>query len=99
MHVFSAETATSGQKSSRGAGRCLSLMTPPPHPGRPSIVGGRPGMLSSGRCAAAAAPTQRDSLIMNDIAEMLEAARRARDNAHAPYSGFAVGACLASDDG
>ena len=36
---------------------------------------------------------------MDDIAEMLEAARRARDIAHAPYSGFAVGACLASDDG
>lgn len=36
---------------------------------------------------------------MDDIAEMLEAAGRARDNAHAPYSGFAVGACLASDDG
>ena len=36
---------------------------------------------------------------MDDIAEMLEAARRARDNAHAPYSGFTVGACLASDDG
>ena len=36
---------------------------------------------------------------MDDIAEMFEAARRARANAHAPYSGFAVGACLASDDG
>jgi cytidine deaminase len=56
-------------------------------------------MLSSGLCAAAAAPTSGMAGIMDDIADMFEAARRARANAHAPYSGFAVGACLASDDG
>ncbi len=31
--------------------------------------------------------------------EMLRLARQARDNAHAPYSGFPVGACIRSSDG
>lgn len=31
--------------------------------------------------------------------EMFKAALAARENAHAPYSGFKVGACLLSDDG
>jgi len=36
---------------------------------------------------------------MNGIADMLAAAKAARANAHAPYSGFAVGACLRGKGG
>ena len=36
---------------------------------------------------------------MNTIDDMIEQAEAARRNAHAPYSGFKVGACLRSDDG
>ncbi len=36
---------------------------------------------------------------MSDLDEMIRLAKRARDNAHAPYSGFRVGACLRSGDG
>ena len=36
---------------------------------------------------------------MTELAEMIRLARAARDNAHAPYSGFRVGACLRSADG
>jgi len=36
---------------------------------------------------------------MTDVAAMLAAAKAARANAHAPYSGFAVGACLKGKGG
>ena len=36
---------------------------------------------------------------MSDIADMLAAANAARANAHAPYSGFAVGSCLRGKSG
>jgi len=36
---------------------------------------------------------------MSGVADMLAAAKAARANAHAPYSGFAVGACLRGKDG
>ena len=36
---------------------------------------------------------------MSNTADMLEAARAARANAHAPYSDFAVGACLKGRSG
>ena len=36
---------------------------------------------------------------MTDVADMLAAANAARANAHAPYSGFAVGACLRGRSG
>jgi cytidine deaminase len=36
---------------------------------------------------------------MSDLDEMLRLAGAARLNAHAPYSGFKVGACLRTDDG
>ena len=36
---------------------------------------------------------------MSDLDEMIRLAAAARDNAHAPYSGFRVGACLRSGDG
>lgn len=36
---------------------------------------------------------------MSDLAEMLRRAAAARENAHAPYSGFKVGVCLRSGDG
>jgi cytidine deaminase len=36
---------------------------------------------------------------MTDIADMLVAANAARANAHAPYSNFAVGACLRGKSG
>ena len=36
---------------------------------------------------------------MSDLDEMIRLAEAARDNAHAPYSGFRVGACLRSGDG
>ena len=36
---------------------------------------------------------------MSEFDEMIRLARAARDNAHAPYSGFRVGACLRSADG
>jgi cytidine deaminase len=36
---------------------------------------------------------------MSGIADMLAAANAARANAHAPYSGFAVGACLRGRSG
>jgi len=36
---------------------------------------------------------------MSKLDEMIRLARAARDNAHAPYSGFRVGACLRSADG
>jgi len=37
--------------------------------------------------------------MMSDIADMLAAANAARANAHAPYSGFAVGSCLRGKSG
>ena len=36
---------------------------------------------------------------MSELDEMIRLAEAARDNAHAPYSGFRVGACLRSADG
>ena len=36
---------------------------------------------------------------MSDLATMIEQAAAARRNAHAPYSGFKVGACLKTSDG
>ena len=36
---------------------------------------------------------------MSGLDEMIRLAKAARDNAHAPYSGFRVGACLRSGDG
>lgn len=36
---------------------------------------------------------------MSDLDAMLERAAEARANAHAPYSGFKVGACIRSRDG
>ncbi|MDJ0941870.1 MAG: cytidine deaminase [Kiloniellales bacterium] len=36
---------------------------------------------------------------MSDLDEMIRLAKAARDNAHAPYSGFQVGVCLRSGDG
>ena len=36
---------------------------------------------------------------MSALDAMIEAAARARENAHAPYSGFQVGACLRTDTG
>ncbi len=36
---------------------------------------------------------------MSALGEMIEQAAAARENAHAPYSGFKVGACLRSADG
>jgi len=36
---------------------------------------------------------------MSKLDEMIRLAEAARDNAHAPYSGFRVGACLRSVDG
>lgn len=36
---------------------------------------------------------------MSDLDEMIRLAKAARENAHAPYSGFRVGACLRSGDG
>ncbi len=36
---------------------------------------------------------------MSDLDEMIRLAKAARDNAHAPYSGFRVGVCLRSADG
>ena len=36
---------------------------------------------------------------MSDLATMIEQAAAARRNAHAPYSGFKVGACLRTADG
>ena len=36
---------------------------------------------------------------MSALDAMIEAAARARKNAHAPYSGFQVGACLRTDTG
>ena len=36
---------------------------------------------------------------MSDLDEMIRQAAAARENAHAPYSGFKVGACLRSADG
>ncbi|MEM1044733.1 MAG: cytidine deaminase [Pseudomonadota bacterium] len=35
----------------------------------------------------------------DDLQELFEAAHAARDNAHAPYSGFAVGAAIRSESG
>ncbi len=36
---------------------------------------------------------------MSELDEMIRLAEAARDNAHAPYSGFRVGVCLRSADG
>ena len=36
---------------------------------------------------------------MSTLQDMIDLAGAARQNAHAPYSGFKVGACLRSDDG
>ena len=36
---------------------------------------------------------------MSEIQEMIRLAAAARDNAHAPYSGFKVGACIKTSDG
>ena len=36
---------------------------------------------------------------MSDIDALFNTARAARDNAHAPYSGFRVGAAIRADDG
>lgn len=36
---------------------------------------------------------------MSALQDMLDRAEAARRNAHAPYSGFKVGACLRTDDG
>ncbi len=36
---------------------------------------------------------------MSELDEMIRQAAAARENAHAPYSGFKVGACLRSADG
>ncbi len=36
---------------------------------------------------------------MSEFDEMIRLAKAARDNAHAPYSGFRVGVCLRSADG
>jgi len=36
---------------------------------------------------------------MSDLDEMVRRAAAARANAHAPYSGFKVGACLRAEDG
>ncbi len=36
---------------------------------------------------------------MSDLDEMIRQAAAARENAHAPYSGFKVGACLRTPDG
>lgn len=36
---------------------------------------------------------------MSQLEDMIAAAARARENAHAPYSGFRVGACLRGADG
>ena len=36
---------------------------------------------------------------MSNLDEMIARATAARENAHAPYSGFKVGACLKADDG
>ncbi len=36
---------------------------------------------------------------MTTLSDMIELAGRARERAHAPYSGFAVGACVRSDTG
>ncbi len=36
---------------------------------------------------------------MTTLSDMIELARRVREKAYAPYSGFAVGACLRSDTG
>lgn len=36
---------------------------------------------------------------MSTIEDMIERAEAARKNAHAPYSGFKVGACLRAEDG
>jgi cytidine deaminase len=36
---------------------------------------------------------------MSNLEKMIERAAAARSNAHAPYSGFKVGACLRTDDG
>ena len=36
---------------------------------------------------------------MSTLSDMIALARRVREKAHAPYSGFAVGACLRTDSG